>query len=596
MILLLLIAAMVEAGGVGLVFALFQALSAPDALERSGWLADLHQALGAPAREHFLYILCGGLFGFFVAKNGISILVTWIRNRFIWINNARIINQMLEVYLAAPYAFHLRTNSATLIRNLTHSVAQFFTQIVMALMILTAEALVTVAIAAVLLANEPVATIAAALVLGVPMVLFVRYVHGPLSRWGKKVHVLLERALVVVNHALGGIREIKILRREESFLAQHREIVFQHAHMIRKASVINEIPRFITEILAVGALLMVTVVIVGQGRPLLDVLPVLGLFGAAAFRLMPSVNRMSGQANTITYNLPFLDSVQADLIAYRSAKTSMRDRPAPISFSSSIELQGVSYSYESTRRKALEEIDLTIRKGESLALVGRSGSGKSTLAAVILGLLPPDDGCILVDGKKVDAADGPWTLRAGVVPQDVVLIDDSLRRNIAFGMKDAEIDENRVVRAVSVAQLEPFVESLSEGLDTIVGERGARVSGGQRQRIAIARALYDDPDVLVMDEATSSLDPETETQFVAAISAFRSRCTLLVIAHRMSTIRECDRIAVLHNGRLADLGTFDELRGRCHEFRRMLRFSETHQNAIDGGVHDESGSTAVTRV
>ena len=313
----------------------------------------------------------------------------------------------------------------------------------------------------------------------------------------------------------------------------------------------------------VHATLVTTKVLSGQ--ELTGILPVLGLFGAAAFRLLPAVNRSIMSAQTINLNRPLVDVVAADLGLIISTATTKSDQSH---LASSISVKDLSFSYENASAQALTGVSVEIFRGEAVGLVGSSGSGKSTLVDVLLGLLKPTTGRVFVDGTDIHNNLRWWQDQIGYVPQSIFLTDDTLRRNVAFGLPKDEIDEVAIEAAIRSAQLEDFVASLPDGLDTIVGERGVRLSGGQRQRIGIARALYNNPDVLVLDEATSSLDTETEHGVMQAVQALQGEKTVIIVAHRLSTVEYCDRLYRLENARIVDEGTFSEVTSRTKDLPR----------------------------
>jgi len=308
------------------------------------------------------------------------------------------------------------------------------------------------------------------------------------------------------------------------------------------------------------AMFFVTAVFVGQGRPIGTIVPALTLLALVALRLIPSVNRIANAVLSIRWGVPALDAVHADIELLESAESSERRSPKlSDDFQREIEFVGVSYRYPGAAKESLRDVTLKIRKGSSVGLVGPSGAGKTTAVDVLLGLLEPASGQVLVDGRDIWEDIVAWRRQIGYIPQHVYLSDDSIRRNIAFGVPDEEIDTPSLLAAVEAAQLSDLVGSLPKGLDTLVGERGIRLSGGQRQRIGIARALYRNPPVLVMDEATSALDHETEQEIVKALEFLRGTRTMIIIAHRLTTVANCDELVVLRDGELSTRGRYDDL-------------------------------------
>ena len=316
---------------------------------------------------------------------------------------------------------------------------------------------------------------------------------------------------------------------------------------------LQPLPRLWLEMLAVTGLATLVLTLLVLGHELGAVLPTLGLFAAAAFRLMPSVNRVLTSFQSLRYGLPVINTLHREFELEPSAINEAGTTPTP--FGETIEFDRVSYTYATAHTSALEDLSVVIRRGESVGVIGTSGAGKSTFVDVLLGLLTPDSGAVLVDGVDIQHSLRSWRDQIGYVPQSIFLTDDSLRNNVAFGLPAAQVDETAVWRAIRAAQLEEFVNSLPEGLDTVVGERGVRLSGGQRQRIGIARALYHDPSVLVLDEATSSLDTATEREVMQAVSALHGAKTILIVAHRLSTVEHCDRLYRIERGRVVETGT-----------------------------------------
>jgi ATP-binding cassette, subfamily B, bacterial PglK len=322
------------------------------------------------------------------------------------------------------------------------------------------------------------------------------------------------------------------------------------------------------ETVFVGGLLLVSLLVTLRHEPS-GALPLLGLYAYAGFRVIPSANRIMTYVNDLRYSRAWIHDLRADLAALPAPPPAPAGAAEPIRFGRELALERVSYAYAGAGDAVLTGVELTIARGESIGIVGPSGAGKSTLVDLLLGLLEPTAGRITVDGRDIASALGSWQRHIGYVPQEPFLLDDTIRRNVAFGIADADVDDRRVTTALRRAQLAEFVGGLRDGLDTLLGERGTRLSGGQRQRVAIARALYHDPEVLVFDEATSALDTTTERELIDSLEALRGVKTLVVIAHRLSTVRRCDRLALLRDGRLADVGSYDELIERDAAFRAM---------------------------
>jgi len=583
----ILFTGLLEAAGIGMVLPLFQVISNPASLETDRWLSMANRILGHPGHARFIQIFCAILLAFFIIKNLLMVFDTYSRARFIWRGSTRLQARLLAIYLYRPFARQQQENSALAVRNVTTAIGQCFIGMVMPGLMLLSELAVAAAVGGVLFIAQPLAATIVIVVLSVPMLAIMPALRRPLSRWGQRVHECNAEILTILHHCFGGLKEIKVLGRERAFLGTFRRVTQGFALIQERRMLVESLPRLLLEVLVIVSLMAMAVAIVGDGQSAIDAVPVLGLFGAAAIRLMPSLTRISGLVSSMKFNEAALMEVARDMKEEPEAQAAARgiaEAAGSAPLRHSLELRNITCIYPGAERPSLQDVSLTIRRGESVAFIGSTGAGKTTLANLVLGLLEPNSGSVLVDGTEVSHRRN-WVGHVGLVPQDVFLLDDSLRRNIALGLPDDLIDEVDLARAVSSAQLEELIASLPSGLDTMVGERGTRLSGGQRQRVAIARALYGDPDLLVLDEATSALDAETEATITGAITRLHGIKTLILIAHRLSTVRHCDRLYWMKDGRIADSGTFEELAQRNAEFQTMLRhldLSETLALARNG--------------
>jgi ABC-type multidrug transport system fused ATPase/permease subunit len=352
------------------------------------------------------------------------------------------------------------------------------------------------------------------------------------------------------------------LGRETNFLALFNEHNSKSGQVAKFLQILQKLPRLWLELLAVIGFALLVVIMLAQGREMSSIVPTMGLFATAAFRLMPSVARILVAIQSLRYGLPAINSLYEDFTSLElepESEPSITPEEKPLLLKDDIRLENLSYSYQDTPTRAIADISISIKQGESIGLIGPSGSGKSTLVDIILGLLRPDSGQVIVDGQDIQKNIRLWQDQIGYVPQAIFLTDDTLRHNIAFGLSENQIDDEAVKRAIEYAQLEEFVVSLPDKMETIVGERGIRLSGGQRQRIGIARALYHDPNVLVLDEATSALDTATELGVMQAVMALHGDKTVVIVAHRLSTVENCDRLYRLESGRIAEHGAPDKM-------------------------------------
>jgi ATP-binding cassette, subfamily B, bacterial PglK len=377
-------------------------------------------------------------------------------------------------------------------------------------------------------------------------------------RWGKTRQFHEGLRIQHLQQGLGGAKDVKLLGRETEFFAQYREHNYGSATVQQRLTAVQQLPRLWLELLAAVGLAALVLIMIGTGKPLDALLPTIGLFVVAAFRLMPSVSRVMTSTQVVRYNHPVVTMLREEVDILDRGAVAPVAAP-PMRFRSEIRLEHVSFRYAGVEADAVRDVNLVIPRGASVGFVGGSGAGKSTLVDVILGLLAPSQGAVLVDGVDIRTQLRGWQDQVGYVAQSIFLTDDTLRRNVAFGLPEDRIDDIAVHRAIRAAQLEEFVTSLPQGLDTVVGERGVRLSGGQRQRIGIARALYHDPPVLVLDEATSSLDTTNEQGVMEAVKALQGDKTILIVAHRLSTVAHCDQLFRFEQGALVDAGSYDRV-------------------------------------
>jgi ABC-type multidrug transport system fused ATPase/permease subunit len=555
---LMFLGMLIETFSIGLIIPAVALLTQSNLMQRHpdliGWLAWM-----APLTHEKIVVL--GVFviiGVYFAKNLYLGRVAWEQARFVFGIQANLSQRLFTLYMTQPYTFHLQRNSAELIRNIVGEVEIFTTNCVSPAMLLLAEALVLLGIAVLLFLFEPLGSAAVVVVTGAAGYSFYAFLRRPIARWGhaRQYHAALR--LQHVQQGLSGVKDVKVLGREEEFLHQYQIHNLAGAKLGKFQAMVQQVPRMWLEVLAVSSLGILVVVMLAQGRSMSAIVATLGLFGAAAFRLLPSVNRVLLSVQSLRYGLPAIDSLNKELLLGSTPENSERRRSIA-EFLRGIEVDRISYYYPDTTNPALEEVSLSIPKGSSVGIIGESGSGKSTLIDIILGLHTPSSGRILLDGADIQENMRGWQDRIGYVPQSIYLTDDTLIRNVAFGISDEKIDVVAVARAIRSAQLGELVESLPQGLGTFVGERGVRLSGGQRQRIGIARALYHNPDVMILDEATSALDEETECEVMQAINKLRGSKTLIIIAHRFSSIRDCDMIYRLDRGRVRAWGTPEQM-------------------------------------
>jgi ABC-type multidrug transport system fused ATPase/permease subunit len=492
------------------------------------------------------------LAGIYTLKTAYVAWATSRQMRFVYGIQADLSQRLFVGYLYKPYTFHLERNSAQLIRNVVNITNELTLTGLLSLLILATEVLVLTGIGLLLLYVEPVGTLCAALLLAGFGWMLNRATRAGIRRAGEARHGHEEMRIRYLQQAIGGAKELKLLGREQSAVSQYASHNEASARIGRYQATLQALPKLWLELLAVMGLVALVLALIWQGKAVAALLPTIGMFAAAAFRLIPSVNRILGSVQFIRFSLPTIDALHDELEQAETAPT-----PTPyvdLPFADALTLEDVSVRYPSGKSCVITGVNLVVQRGTTIGFIGESGAGKSTLVDAILGLLPLDHGRILSDGVNIHSNLGGWQRQIGYVPQSIYLTDDSLRRNIAFGLPDHEIDEAAVWRAMVSARLDTFVDQLPDRLDTVVGERGIRLSGGQRQRIGIARALYHNPPILVLDEATSSLDTETEHGVMQAIDAFHGTKTILIVTHRASTLEYCDRVVTLEHGTAIEAG------------------------------------------
>jgi ABC-type multidrug transport system fused ATPase/permease subunit len=545
---LMLIGMVLETMSVGLVIPALALLTQSDLAHNYPALQPTLQLLANPSQQT---LVIGGmliLVGVYLVKALFLAFLAWRQTRFAFGVQAQLSQRLFTIYLRQPYTFHLQRNSAQLIRNVTSEVSMLIGSGILPGMMLLTESLILLGLCSLLLVVEPLGTLVVVSVLGTAAWGFHRFTHRRVVRWGQARQHHEGLRIQHLQQGLGSAKDVKLLGREENFLEQYRLHNAQSARMAQLHSTLQLLPRLWLELLAVSGLAILVISMLTQDRTLETVLPTLGLFAVAAFRLMPSVNRILGAVQSLRYALPVIDTLRTELnlVTLKSANIT---NPAA-SFHTAVKLSQVTYTYPGAAEPALKDISLIIPRGKSVGFIGASGAGKSTLIDILLGLLTPDTGTVQVDGKDIQENLRNWQDQIGYVPQSIFLTDDTLRRNVAFGLANEQIDDVAVHRALQAAQLDEFVVSLPGGLETLVGERGIRLSGGQRQRIGIARALYHDPAVLVLDEATSALDTSTEKGVMQAVTALQGTKTIIIVAHRLSTIEHCNRLYQLGQGKL----------------------------------------------
>ncbi len=551
--------AVMESIGAMLVFGLIRLMSEPEILGRTFWGITPGDYL--PQGDALIPVLAIGLAGFYLAKNALALFVLDMRNALTTRSASLCASRLFTLYLSTPYDRVLERNSAELTRNLVDSVETAYRQVLGSCVSAGIEIGVALGLTILLILAGPVQSLAVLAGLILALFMLMRFTQSRFGRWGRRDQRLKGEVLKSAQQGFGVLKEVRVLGRTRYFADRFGQQQHALGALRRHALNWSVAPRYLVETIFVCGMLIVLAVLTGGGRSGPSALAMLGLYAYVGFRVIPAFNRIVEQLSLLRHGVGAVEALRGDLARLAAGEDAAlpAQPPTPRGLKDSLQVIDLGYRYPAADSDALTGVSFTLRRGEALGIIGATGAGKSTLLDVLLGLRSPTRGRILADGRDI-AADLPgWSASIGYVPQEISLIDDTLRRNIALGLDDAEIDEPRLVEAVRLAQLEDFIAALPEGLDTVVAERGLRLSGGQRQRVAIARALYHRPGLLILDEATSALDSATELAVTQAVRSLHGRVSVIVVAHRLSTVRDCDQLIRLEYGRVVQCGNFADL-------------------------------------
>ena len=540
-----------EIMGIGLILPALALITQNDLASKYPFIISWLELLDNPSREFLVIFIMLLLVSVYIFKMFFLMFFAWRQASFIADVHVDLSQRLFTGYLKLPYTFHLQRNSAELIRNTTAHAGVAGTVITYSSLLIM-EVLVLVGISTMLIIAEPLGAVITMLFFGVTGWCFTRVTRKHLLRWGEAAHLHDGLRMQHLQQGLGAAKEVKLSGRENEFLKQYKFHNENSARTGMQQTSLGAVPRLVLELFAVSSLASLVFVMISQGKSVESLLPIIGLFAAAAFRILPSVNRLVLSVNDLRFRAPVINTMYEELLLINTIEPPTYS--GELILKNKLVLDHLEFNYPVSERTVLKGISFTIVKGKTFGFVGESGAGKSTLIDVVLGLLTPVVGSVKVDDIDIQTNIRGWQNQIGYVSQTIYLTDDSLRKNIAFGLPDEEINDDAVWRSIRSAQLEQFIKDLPEGLNTVVGERGIRLSGGQRQRIGIARALYHEPSVLVLDEATSSLDTITERGVMNAIRDLHGKKTILIVAHRLSTVEDCDFIYRLEQGVVVETG------------------------------------------
>lgn len=569
---MMIIGAFLETLGVGLILPLISAITTPNIIEENKYVRLICEVLDLHSNQTFIIVVIIALIFVYIFKNVYLFLEYYVQYRFICNNRFYVQQRLMQVYLKRPYEYFLNTESGEIVRIINTDTNSTFTLLTTVLTFFT-EAAVSIALIVTIVLTDPLMAFLLAGILGVLMLIIGKIIKPVLKKAGLNFQKNIGKTNKWLLQSITGIKEIKVAEKESYFLGQFSKYGKRAISSEKINNVFSTIPRLSIEAIGISAMLGVIAFLMLQGRQINTMLPQLSAFAMAAVRLMPSMNRMSTALNSVAYQEPALDKMiehlstvekweneQDKVLSENTNREGKLDGLAKgtnakvkknIVWGNKVELVDITYFYPNTEVSVLFHANMEIPVGRSVGVVGASGSGKTTAIDILLGLLQPQEGRVLVNGVDIQEDYAGWLAHIGYIPQMIFMLDDTIRANVAFGILRSEVDENQVWKALEEAQLADFVKGLPRGMDTTIGERGVRLSGGQRQRIGIARALYTDPELLIFDEATSALDNETEAAIMESINSLHGKKTMVIIAHRLGTIEECDMVYRVEDGKIS---------------------------------------------
>jgi ABC-type bacteriocin/lantibiotic exporter with double-glycine peptidase domain len=562
LVIMMIVVAILDMIGVASILPFVAVLSNPSLIETNFFLIKMFKIsneFGVNSSQQFLFVLGILVFVLLIVSLILKALTSYLQARFVNMREYSIAKRVVELYLNQPYSWFLSRHSSEIGKTILSEVGLIVGGILQPLMELISKGLVAIALIILLIIADPKLSLIIGISLSLAYFLIFYFLHKYLDRIGKESLKNNELRFIAIGEAFGAVKEIKVGSLEETYIKNFSYPAQIFARVRAFAVVVAQLPRFFLEAIAFGGILLIILFIMTQTGSFNHALPIISLYVFAGYRLIPALQSIYAAFTKLTFTAPSLDKLYQDIIKLKLPKESQQQDL--ILFNETITLRNVCYSYPNTTRTALKDISLSIPVRSTIGLVGPTGSGKTTVVDIILGLLEPQKGTLEIDGKVVTKKNSKsWQRSIGYVPQNIYLADDSIASNIAFGIKSADINHAVVEKVSKIANLHEFVfKELPEKYQTKIGERGVRLSGGQRQRIGIARALYHDPKILILDEATSALDNQTEKEVMSAIENLKKNITTILIAHRLNTVKNCDKIILLEKGKIKNEMTFNEL-------------------------------------
>lgn len=553
---MMLIGGVLESVGISLIVPVMTIVVNPAAVNTNSVLKFIYDTFSFTRVIQLATLIMLSLVFVFVIKNIFLYFMNVVQLRFVYTNQFSTSRRMMINFMTRPYEYYLSADTAVIQRNITSDVNNMY-GLILNLLQLISEIIVFVCLVGILLIQDTVMTLSIASLL-IAVLLIIKFIIKPvMKRAGEDNQNFYSGLFKWISESVTGIKEIKIANKENYFINEYSKCGNGYVSAVQKYNLYNSTPRLLIESVSIAGMIGYMLFVMYNGETVQELLPHMTVLGAAAARLLPSANRINNYLTSISYFEPFFMNVSDNLqyeinddrISYdEDSYVSVAVDKLPIH--EKIEMRDMCYRYPGTQSYILNHANITVPVGKSVGIVGTTGAGKTTAVDVLLGLLKPESGEILADGIDIKEHYGSWLKNIGYIPQTIFMLDSTIRKNVAFGIPESEIDDEKVISALKEAQLYEYVKALPDGLDTLIGERGIRLSGGQRQRIGIARALYEDPEVMVLDEATSALDSETEAAVMDSINRLHGRKTLIIIAHRLQTIEKCDQVYRVENGKI----------------------------------------------
>ncbi len=552
MVLMMIFGAVLEACSVSMVIPVVGVVIDENSIQKYEIVRNIYNALHMQSITQFALLMMTALILIFIIKN---IYLYWqlkLMYRFVYTNQFRTSERMMKNYLRKGYEFYLNADTAVIQRNITSDVNNMYA-LILSLLQLISEVIVFVVLLGVMVASDWKMTVIIALPLLATLFIIKKVVKPIMNKAGKENQDFYSGLFKWISQTVQGIKEVKIAGKEQYFTEEYIKCGRGYVNAVQKYTLYNSIPRLLIETVCIASLVGYMMILVSQGESVKEVTAVLSAFVVAAVRMMPCANRINNQLTSMAFYQPFFmgvsDNLQDEISGKNTDMSFAEVAKEKLPVKKSIELRDITYHYPNAEPLIFDHADMEIPVGAAVGIVGASGAGKTTVVDILLGLLDIQTGGVYADGGSIKENYRSWLKNVGYIPQMIFMLDDTIRKNVAFGIAGEEIDEERLWEVLKEAQLDEFVKSLPEGADTSIGERGIRISGGQRQRIGIARALYYDPEVLILDEATSALDNDTEAAIMDSINSLHGRKTLIIIAHRLQTIEKCDMIYRVENGK-----------------------------------------------